>query len=336
MLMKALVTGATHFIGSALIEELDTLGFEVNAILQKNSDVRNLKGLRFRTVEGDLSNYDFLAQCVREVDYVFHLAETQVGLNRAVFSQANTQLTERLARAVARANPSLSRFVFLSSLAAAGPASSLQKPRVETEREEPVSFYGESKLLSERELVKYRNIFPISIVRSGKVYGPRDRGLLLRVQAISRNFIPILSGSSGSGERYSSLIHVRDLCRGIVQAAVVSKGKLTSGEIFYLSGDGVYSDQDLIRLIAERMNRDPLKIKIPVSVLKWLAAGSSAASFITQKSFPLNWDQLREILPDYWICSNRKAKRKLGFVPEFDLESGLDHTVTWYKSQKWI
>jgi nucleoside-diphosphate-sugar epimerase len=50
----------------------------------------------------------------------------------------------------------------------------------------------------------------------------------------------------------------------------------------------------------------------------------------------LNLDKLNELSPDYWICSNEKAKSVLGFVPEFDLASGMANSIEWYRRQKWI
>jgi nucleoside-diphosphate-sugar epimerase len=54
------------------------------------------------------------------------------------------------------------------------------------------------------------------------------------------------------------------------------------------------------------------------------------------KTFALNLDKLKEIEPDYWICSNEKAKKTFGFTPEIPLSSGMAGKIDWYKSQKWI
>jgi dihydroflavonol-4-reductase len=333
--MKALVTGASGFVGSTLIEELDTLGFEVCALMPAHSDCRNLDGLKYKKVEGSLADFDSLCRAVENIDYIFHLDGITHARNRRAFFEYNARGTERLARAVGQVKPDITRFVYVSSLAAGGPAYSL-KPRVESESDHPISDYGRSKLQGEKELLKYRHRFPISIIRPSMVYGPKDRAGFFLIQTIARNLTPILQGATHGGHKYYSAIHAKDLCRGIVQAAVVSKKKAFSGEVFYLSGDGIYTYQDLVTLIAERINSDPLKIRIPRVGLQLAAAGLSAISFFTRKTFLLNLDKLNEILPDYWICSNQKAKRVLGFAPEFDLSSGLAQSIEWYKRQKWI
>src|SRR5689334_16976484 len=136
--MKALVTGANGFIGSTLIGELDVLGFDVRALIRKKSDMSHLAGLKLQCVEGDLSDFDSLCRAVQDVDYVFHLAGLTQACSRAAFFECNARGTERLARAVAYVRPGLARFVYVSSLAAGGPAFSLN-PRKESERDHPIS-----------------------------------------------------------------------------------------------------------------------------------------------------------------------------------------------------
>jgi nucleoside-diphosphate-sugar epimerase len=62
----------------------------------------------------------------------------------------------------------------------------------------------------------------------------------------------------------------------------------------------------------------------------------SGIGALTRRNFPLNLDKLNEILPDYWVCSNEKAKAMLGFAPEFDLATGMSNAIEWYKRQRWI
>ncbi len=333
--MKALVTAPNSFVGSTLIEELDTLGFEVCALISKGGSSENLKNLKVQKIEGDLRDFDSLCKAMKEVNYVFHLDEVSTARNRSELFDYNAKGTERLAKAASAVGSNISRFVYLSNLAAAGPASTL-KPKVESEKDHPISAYGKSKLQGEKELLKYKTQFPISIIRPSWVYGPKDPSGFLLIQAVARNLMPILNGATKDGHKYYSAIHAQDLCRGLVQAAVVPRKKAASGEVFYLSGDGVYTYQDLMSTIAERLNRDPVRIKVPRVLIKTVAVGLSAFGLITGKTFPLNLERVNDFLSDYWICSNQKAKRVLGFSPEFDLSSGLANSIEWYQKQKWI
>ena len=333
--MKALVTGASGFIGSTLIEELDTLGFEVRAFIRDQSSAANLDGLKYQRIDGNLSDFHSLCKAVKDVDYIFHLAGVNSAANRAGFFEQNSRGTERLARAVAAVGPNLTRMVFVSSLAAAGPSDSLY-PRVETDLDRPVSNYGESKLRAEKALLNFKNLFPIAIVRPPFVYGPKDKTVFKMVQTVARNFVPVVYGGGLGGHKYYSAIHAKDLCRGIVQVAVASQQRVPSGEVFYLAEDGVHTYQDLMATIAERLNCDPLMVRVPKVAIQLTAAGLTAFGFLARKSFPLNMDRLKELMSDYWICSNQKAKTILGFVPEFDFSSGIANAITWYKKQRWL
>ncbi|MBI2712491.1 MAG: NAD-dependent epimerase/dehydratase family protein [Bdellovibrio sp.] len=333
--MKALVTGATGFIGSSLVEELDTIGFEVFALMRKRSSAANLDGLKYKVIEGDLGNQDSLNQAVQGMDYVFHLAGATTASNRGAYFEANSAGTARLAKAVADFRPQLTRFVYVSSLAAAGPSQSLS-PRTETDPDSPVSAYGESKLQGEKEVLAFAEKYPLSIVRPPMVYGPKDKGVFVMIQSVARHVMPILRGSTEGGHKYYSMIYAKDLCRGIVQAGVVARDKSPSGDIFYLCGDGIHTYLDIMTTIAEKLNCDPLRINIPKFFVRAAGAGLSGIGVLTRRTFPLNLDKVNEILPDYWICSNQKAKRVLGFVPEFDLSSGMAQAIEWYKRQKWI
>ncbi|MEO5969287.1 MAG: NAD-dependent epimerase/dehydratase family protein, partial [Bdellovibrionia bacterium] len=194
----------------------------------------------------------------------------------------------------------------------------------------------ESKLRGEKALLNFRDLFPVTIVRPPFVYGPKDKAVFKMVQTVARNFMPVLYGAGSDGHKYYSAIHAKDLCRGIVQAAVASLQKVPSGEIFYLAGDGMHTYHDLMTTIAERLNCDPLRISVPNFAIQAAAAGLTAVGFVARKTFPLNMDKLKELMPDYWICSNQKAKTMLGFAPEFDFSSGIANAITWYKKQRWL
>src|SRR4051812_22367787 len=145
--MKALVTGASGFIGSALIEELSTLGFEVHALMRRSSSAANLEGLKYERIEGDLYDVASLRAAIKGqgMNYVFHLAGLTAARNREAYLKANATPVGNLAQAVSDEGGALSRFVFVSSLAAGGPVTSLA-PRTEEQADAPVSCYGESKL----------------------------------------------------------------------------------------------------------------------------------------------------------------------------------------------
>lgn len=339
--LRALISGASGFIGSSLIEELNALGFEVFALMRKTSSPANLKDLKYQKVEGDLSDLDSLKRAVEShggMNYVFHLAGVTSAPDRAGYFDCNAGGTAALARAVVESDVKLSRFVYVSSLAAGGPSRS-RLPRREADGDEPVSAYGESKREGERELLAHRERFPVSIIRPPLVYGPKDKNVFLIIKTVARNLMPILAGSSrggGDGKKYYSVIHVKDLARGIVQAGLAPVDKVPSGEIFYLADDGIHSYQEFLSSISESLGNHPVRFPVPKAAIRVAALAAAAATKLTGRSFALNMDKLNEILPDYWICSNEKAKKMLGFTTEFDLNTGMAQTIQWYRRQGWL
>jgi nucleoside-diphosphate-sugar epimerase len=334
--MKALVTGASGFIGSTLVEELASQGFEVFTLMRKSSSASNLQGLKYQRLEGDLSNLDSLREALKKVPdlgYIFHLAGVTAGLNRDFYFEHNARGTATLAKAVSEVCPRLTRFVHISSLAAAGPADSL-KPRLEDESNRPISAYGESKLEAETELLKYKNSFPIAIVRPPMVYGPRDKNFLVVVKTLVKNQMPLMPSDRADGNKYYSLIHAQDLSRGIVQLALAKN--IPSGEIFYLADNETITNIQLLDAMVNRLGNKPFKFKMPKAILFMLGFLGTVFGKIFRKNFSLNLEKLKEIAPDYWICSNEKARKTFGFSPQIPLNSGMAETIDWYKSNKWI
>jgi len=167
------------------------------------------------------------------------------------------------------------------------------------------------------------------------VYGPKDKGIFVIIKTVSKNLMPVIPGKEG-GNKYYSVVHSRDLCRGLVQAALAGPEKVPSGEIFYLSGDEIVSYEQIMVTAAERLGLEPLKFKIPQAALFIGAVAGTALGYVSKKAFALNLDKLNEVRPDYWICSNQKAKDVFGFVPEFSFTNGMASTIDWYKRHKWL
>ncbi len=333
--MKVLVTGASGFIGSTLIGQLNRLGIEPFALLRKTSDTSNLQGLKYHRREGDLSHLDSLKEAVQDVDVIYHLAGATMAPDREAFFRHNAQGTALLARAAAEARPGLKRFVFVSSMAAGGPSTS-PSPKLESDPDQPVSLYGESKLQGEKDLLRHKDIFPISIIRPPMVYGPRDKGVFIAIQTVSRGVMPILQGATPDRNKHYSAIHSDDLCQAILQAGAVTPDQVASGEIFYIAADGVFTYREMLKTIARHLDRKAVAFPVPRFAITAGAMFTTVASKVTGKTYALNLDKLGEIHADFWVCSNEKAKTKLGFKPKYDFDTGMSDAIEWYKKEKWI
>lgn len=326
--MKALVTGASGFVGSHLVEALVSKGYEVRALVRDTSDRRWIKDLPVEFSVGNLSDPLSLKEAVKDVDWVFHVAGVTKARGFSAYLKANALGTKNLLEACWSANPEVKRFILLSSLSAWGPSSPVC-PREETEGCAPVSHYGLSKAMAEKEACLYVGKLPVVILRPTAVYGPRDRDILAFFKMVRRGvFLRV-----GSEERYVCMIHVRDLVEGIIMAAL---REVPSGSTYHLSDGRVHTWGEVARAMAKVMDVSVREIRVPVSIAAFLALLSEFSSWIMGTPPLFNRQKLKEMLQQGWTCSIEKAKRELGFQPRIPLEQGLRETYLWYREMGWL
>lgn len=332
---KVLVTGASGFVGSTLATELARQGHEVRVLVRKTSKLRNLEAIDIKPVVGDLRDPASLREAVRGVDTVFHVAGVISSPNRETFFLHNAEGTENMARAAAEEAKSgaLGRFVYVSSLAAAGPPQR-GKVRNENETPTPISNYGASKLAGEAALKEIGSALSSVVVRPPSVYGPRDRGIFTFFDIINKGVIPLLGLERPDPRRYS-FVHVDDLVRGIIAAGFAS-GPFSPGELFYVSGDGEYSWEETMEMIAQGLEKKGLRVRLPIFAMRAAGALCSGITKVSGKLMPLSLDKVNELEAIAWTCSNEKAKQVLGFKPYWGLEKGLRQTARWYREHGWL
>jgi dihydroflavonol-4-reductase len=328
--LTALVTGASGFVGSTLCEELLRRGVETRALMRRTSSSANLGTASVIPVSGDLRDLETLVRAVEGVDVIFHVAGVVAARNREDFFASNAVGTRNLLMAARRSKPR--RFVYVSSLAAAGP-SRPDRPNVESDVCRPVSDYGLSKLAGEEAVLENTAHFPVCVVRPPAVYGPRDRGVFTFFQAVSRGVLPLLGLERPDPRRYS-FVHVDDLVQGIVLAGTVPAVK--SGEVFYVAGAGEVSWEEAMRLIAAGMERSAIPVRLPIPLMKGAAAVCTGISKVSGKVLPFGLDKIKEIEAPAWTCSAEKARAVLGFSPYWTLERGFAHTAKWYRENGWL
>jgi len=321
--MKALITGASGFIGSHLAEALLKRGYEVRCMVRNTSALKWLDGLEFAFCRGDCRDPASLGEAVKGTDYVFHLAGLTKAKRDKEFYSVNAEGTRNLADAVLTENPSLKKFVFLSSQSAAGPSLEGQ-PVKESDVPNPVSHYGKSKLMAEEAVLEYAGKFPVVIIRPSAVYGPRDRDFFLLFKLLRSGFYPYWGVS-----RYS-LIYVDDLVSGIIKAA---ENEESAGKIFFISDEKPYTNDELISLISGIYGKKPVKVPVPRALMSVIAG---AASLL--KGFPsvINRDKIRELSYRDWICDSSKASGELGFISKIRLKEGIKWTADWYRIHRWL
>ena len=326
--MRVLVTGANGFVGSHLAEELLRRGHQVRGLVRKTSDLRWLKGVDLELAYGEVTDPASLAEAVRDVRIVYHVAGVTRARQRETYYQVNQQGTLNLLEACLRNDPGLDKFVLVSSLAAAGPSPEGRLIR-EGDAPEPVSDYGRSKLLGEQEAAKFMDRLPITVIRPPAIYGPRDVDFLAYFRILKKGLRPLL----GWRERRLSICHVSDVAAGTILAGESEK---SAGQIYFVSGDRDCSWEELSTTMAGALGVRTRKIRIPLFGLHAAAALAEMFAPLFREAPTLDRRRAREMSQQCWTCDWGKAREELGYQPAVSLEEGIRETVEWYRSMGWI
>lgn len=332
-----LVTGASGFIGQHLVRVLLARGDRVRALVRSRVRGEPLAKLGAALALGDITQAEGLREAVSGCQVVFHLAGAIASPHLQGFLEVNEAGTRHVAAACA-SQEQPPRLVVVSSLAAAGPAS-CGAPRREPEPPKPVSNYGRSKLAGELAAAEYADRVPLSIVRPPIVFGPADRGTLTLFRPIARYGLQPLPG--GRNPRFS-LIHVEDLCTGLVQVAHHGQC-LPGGEnphakgVYYLADPQPYSLVELGQEIAKAVGKPaPRQVHVPRWLVWGVAACGQAVGRLLGRMGHINVDKAREAMAGDWTCSTERAQSELGFSPAASLAQRLHATVQWYREHNWL
>jgi nucleoside-diphosphate-sugar epimerase len=331
---QVLVTGATGFIGVHLVEALLKRGDRVRCLVRSPERAGD-KAWR-ELIAGDLDS-DVLARLWRR-----RSRPSSAGLTKSLqpeeMFRVNRDGTANLMQACAARNgpPTV---VLVSSVAAAGPSPRGQV-RTEADPPAPVSNYGQSKLAGERAAEQVADRVPLTIVRPGMVFGPRDTGLLAAFHSIR-----LLRSHLSPGTRPPPLswIHVSDLVELLIKAAVLGArvppvGHGVAGQGRYFATASEYPTWAEMGRMVRPMLRRPYALLIPVpSPLAWCLAGfNEGLGQMSGKARWLNYDKIREALVTSWACSGEAAKRELGFTPPKPLAERFEETIAWYRQEGWL
>ena len=185
--MKILITGATGFIGSFIVEEALNRGMEVWAAVRGTSSRQYVSDERINFIELNLDSEEQLrtALAPHKFDYVVHAAGVTKCLNRNDFFRVNTEGTKHLVNALLSLQMPMKKFVYLSSLSVFGPAREQMPYREITDKDTPVpnTAYGQSKLAAENFLHQQASL-PYVILRPTGVYGPRERDYFMMAKSM--------------------------------------------------------------------------------------------------------------------------------------------------------
>ena len=299
--MKILITGASGFIGSFIVEEALAHGFETWAAVRPTSSRRYLQDSRIHFINLDFSSEAKLIESLRShtFDYVVHAAGV--------------------------------RFVYLSSLSVFGAIREQQPYQEITETDQPCpnTAYGRSKLEAEQFLDSVASRLPFVVLRPTGVYGPREKDYFLMVKSISQH----ADFSVGFKRQDITFVYVAD----VVQAVFLALDHGGNGRKYFLSDGAVYQSSTFSRLIREALGRPWwIRITAPIWMLRVVTAVGDRWMHLTGKMTALNNDKYNILRQRNWRCDITPAVNELGYHPQYPLERGVALTVKWYKENNWI
>lgn len=331
--MKILVTGASGFIGSYLVEEALRQGMETWAAVRPTSSRKYLQDPRIHFINLNFSSEAELESELadHEFDYVVHAAGATKCLHAEDFYRVNTQGTKNLVDALLALKMPIKRFVFISSLSIFGAIREEQPYQEITEHDtpKPNTAYGKSKLEAEKYLDSKGLAFPYIILRPTGVYGPREKDYFLMAKSIQQH----IDFAVGYKQQDITFVYVQD----VVQAVFLALDHGKNGRKYFLSDGGVYNSKTFSNLLHKELGHPWLiRVKAPIWVLKIVTTIGEYIGRMTGKMSALNNDKYHILKQRNWRCDIEPAMDELGYHAHYNLERGVKLAVEWYKENKWL
>ncbi len=329
--MPTLLTGATGFVGSAVLRQLLFAGYDVRVLARPKSDRRNLEGLECEIAEGDLNEPESLRAAVRGCENLFHVAADYRlwTPDPTELYRTNGAATVDLFRAAADAG--VTRMLYTSSVATLG----INPDGIPSDETTPVSVdnmvghYKRSKFLGEEAvsaLVRDDGL-PIVIVNPSTPIGPRDA----KPTPTGRMIVEAAAGRMPAYvDTGLNVVHVEDVAVGHLLA--FEKGQI--GARYILGGEDL-SLRDILTEIAAIVGRKPPRISLPRGPLFPLAYATEWLAKLRNSGEPmLTVDSLR-MSRKRMFFSSAKAEKQLGYTARPALEA-LQDAIRWFRDNRYL
>ena len=335
-MIKILITGASGFIGSFLVEKALEKGFQVWAGVRKSSSREYLQDSRINFLDLNFANKEQLTLQLKDFfdkygrfDFVVHNAGVTKCLNPKDFDKVNYLYTRNFVEALQEADMTPRKFALMSSLSAYGVGDELNyTPLRVTDTPNPNTAYGISKLNAERFL-KSLSDFPYMILSPTGVYGPREKDYYLMLKTVKSG----LDVAAGYKPQHLTFIYVKDL----VDAVYLALESSLVNSHYFVSDGNVYLDKEYTALVKEILNKKyVLSLKLPLWLIKTVSVVAEEISKKTKKPSTLNRDKFKIMRQRNWECDISPLVDDLEFAPRYDLRKGLEESVAWYKQNGWL
>lgn len=326
--IRILVTGASGFIGSFMVEQALAYGYETWAAVRTTSSRRYLQDKRIHFIELDYSDASMLTmqlyshrQRYGAWDIIIHCAGATKCLHRQDFYKVNYIGTRHLVDALQTLDIVPRQFIYISTLGVYGPIHecSLAQPITDADTPHPNTAYGQSKRDTEEYLISLPT-FPYVIFRPTGVYGPRDKDYRILIDSIRRHVELRL----GYRRQVITFVYVRDL----VQAVFCGITRQVVRRSYFVTDGRVYTASDFGGTVRKALgNPFIIRITLPLWIGNAAATLCDIVSKATRRSFVLNRDKYRILKQRNWTCDITPLINDLGYSPQYDLKKGIEEML---------
>ena len=337
--MKALITGATGFIGFHLVRQLLAEGWSVRALIRRAAERGALieelsQGYpeAFEVVDGDLNDPHLLTRAAEGTNVVFHLAGTVIAVDKVGYFRTNFDGTVNLVNALLQAGAPKGkragwppRLIFASSLAAGGP-NPPGHPRNEGDPDRPITHYGRSKLAAEEYIHEQKQALWSAILRPAAVYGPGDVGFASIFRSVSRG---VRLGYLGR-DMELSLVYVENVVKALIGLA---GSQAPAGEVYYCADPQVMTVDAFQKAIAASLGKSTIRIPVPRLLVLPAALLASLVQRVSRRPSFFNLQKVIEAIQPAWSCTAGKLRRELGQDAHIGLQEGLRRTISYYREE---
>ena len=319
--MKIAVTGGSGFVGNHLVEKLVSEGHEIKVFVRKTSNNKLLEKLDVELVCGDLLDKKSIESLVKDVDVVYHLAAKVYAGSRDEFWNVNLKGTENMLGACL--NTALNRFVHVSTVGVTGSIET--PPGDESNPYNATSPYDQSKRESEKIALQYHreHEMPVTIVRAPMLYGPRYMGLEKFYEAIQSGSYRLI----GSMTNFMHPCYIENFLQGLTLAGEQRKA---IGEVYIIADEKPITWVEYVSMTAEALGVNPPNKHVSKSMMKFIASLSEFKSWMFGGEPIVRRGWIDELTKNF-AYDITKARKDLGYSPEFSTKEGVTRTIDWYR-----